>query len=162
MTLYLNFFIWYTNHSLNIKSIFYDPKNFNDLKNKISKKTKLIYVENPGSNTFEFQDLSKILKFAKKILSNEEMNDFLSSTSQSRFLSKNFASKEALSKALGTGLYREGVYPASVTVTHTESGKPMFMMNDLLTKFLKQSSAKNIFLSISDTNQHSIAMVIME
>ena len=50
----------------NIKTVFYDPSNINDLKNKISKKTKLIFVENPGSNTFEFQDLSKILSLAKK------------------------------------------------------------------------------------------------
>ncbi len=50
----------------NVKAIFYDPSNFNDLKSKITKKTKLIFVENPGSNTFEFQDLSKIVKIAKK------------------------------------------------------------------------------------------------
>ena len=50
----------------NIKAIFYNPQNLNDLKSKISKKTKLIFVENPGSNTFEFQDLSKIIKIAKK------------------------------------------------------------------------------------------------
>ena len=50
----------------NIKSIFYDPKDFNDLKKKISNKTKLIFVENPGSNTFEFQDLKKIISLAKK------------------------------------------------------------------------------------------------
>ena len=50
----------------NIKSIFYNPLNLNDLKNKISKKTKLIFVENPGSNTFEFQDLKKIITLAKK------------------------------------------------------------------------------------------------
>ena len=50
----------------NVKSIFYDPKNLNDLKNKISNKTKLIFVENPGSNTFEFQYLKKILSIAKK------------------------------------------------------------------------------------------------
>ena len=49
-----------------VKSIFYDPTNFNDLKNKISNKTKLIFVENPGSNTFEFQDLKKIISLAKK------------------------------------------------------------------------------------------------
>ena len=48
-----------------VKSIFYDPENFNDLKNKISNKTKLILVENPGSNTFEFQDLKKIISIAK-------------------------------------------------------------------------------------------------
>ena len=49
-----------------IKAVFYDPDNINDLKNNISKKTKLIFVENPGSNTFEFQDLSKIISLAKK------------------------------------------------------------------------------------------------
>ena len=49
-----------------IKAIFYDPDNINDLKKKISKKTKLIFVENPGSNTFEFQDLGKIISLAKK------------------------------------------------------------------------------------------------
>jgi len=50
----------------NIKDIWYDPNSFDDLKNKVSKKTKLIFVENPGSNTFEFQDLRKITAFAKK------------------------------------------------------------------------------------------------
>ena len=50
----------------NIKAIFYNPDDLNDLKNKITKKTKLILVENPGSNTFEFQDLSKIISIAKK------------------------------------------------------------------------------------------------
>ncbi len=45
---------------------FYNPDSFEDLKNKVSKKTKMILVENPGSNTFEFQDLSKITNLAKK------------------------------------------------------------------------------------------------
>ena len=51
---------------LNIKAIFYDPNDINDLKKKISDKTKLIFVENPGSITFEFQDLNEIIKIAKK------------------------------------------------------------------------------------------------
>ncbi len=50
----------------NIVAKFYNPVKFEDLKNKISKKTKMIVVENPGSNTFEFQDLSKIVKLAKR------------------------------------------------------------------------------------------------
>ena len=50
----------------NIRAIFYNPNDLNDLKKKITKKTKLIFVENPGSNTFEFQDLSKIVTIAKK------------------------------------------------------------------------------------------------
>ena len=50
----------------NIKTIFYDPHNLKTLQKNITKKTKLIFVENPGSNTFDFQDLGKILSIAKK------------------------------------------------------------------------------------------------
>tara|TARA_Y100001936_G_scaffold252436_1_gene312085 strand:+ start:1249 stop:2424 length:1176 start_codon:yes stop_codon:yes gene_type:complete len=53
-------------NEFNIKTIFYNPHDLSTMSKNISKKTKLIYVENPGSNTFEFQDLSKILKIAKK------------------------------------------------------------------------------------------------
>jgi len=49
-----------------IKTIFYNPHDLNSIKKNITKKTKLIFVENPGSNTFEFQDLSKIISIAKK------------------------------------------------------------------------------------------------
>ena len=49
-----------------IKTIFYNPNNIKDLEKKVSKKTKLIFVENPGSNTFEFQDLKKIISISKK------------------------------------------------------------------------------------------------
>ena len=52
--------------SFNIKTIFYNPHDLNTLKNKITTKTKLIYVESPGSNSFDFQDLSKIISIAKK------------------------------------------------------------------------------------------------
>ena len=50
----------------NVIAKFYNPESFDDLQKKISGKTKMILVENPGSNTFEFQDLSKITKLAKR------------------------------------------------------------------------------------------------
>ena len=50
----------------NIKSVFYDPHNLKSLETNITKKTKLIFVENPGSNSFEFQDLGRIISIAKK------------------------------------------------------------------------------------------------
>ena len=49
-----------------IKTTFYNPHDLDSIKRNITKKTKLIFVENPGSNTFEFQDLSKIIQIAKK------------------------------------------------------------------------------------------------
>jgi len=50
----------------NIKTIFYNPHDLKTLEENITKKTKLIFVENQGSNSFEFQDLGKIIKIAQK------------------------------------------------------------------------------------------------
>jgi cystathionine beta-lyase len=50
----------------NIKTTFYNPHDLKTLEKNITKKTKLIFVENPGSNSFDFQDLGKIVSIAKK------------------------------------------------------------------------------------------------
>tara|TARA_Y100001936_G_C16011081_1_gene633622 strand:- start:148 stop:1323 length:1176 start_codon:yes stop_codon:yes gene_type:complete len=50
----------------NIETKFYNPHDLKTLEKSINKKTKLIFVENPGSNSFDFQDLGKILSIAKK------------------------------------------------------------------------------------------------
>ena len=50
----------------NIKTVFYNPHDLNTLEKNINKNSKLIFVENPGSNSFEFQDLGKIISIAKK------------------------------------------------------------------------------------------------
>ena len=50
----------------NINAKFYNTESYEDLKSKVTKNTKMILVENPGSITFEFQDLSKIVRLAKQ------------------------------------------------------------------------------------------------
>ena len=90
------------------------------------------------------------------------MIEFRKSRSPVSYLAKHFASKEALSKALGTGLYRRGISPSKLTVDHDDVGKPFFIKNDSLLEVLRSISASNIFLSISDTNSHSTAMVLVE
>jgi len=45
---------------------FYDPINLDSLKKKINKKTKVIFMESPASLTFEIEDMSEIIKIAKK------------------------------------------------------------------------------------------------
>jgi len=49
-----------------IKTKFYNPHDLRTISQNITSKTKLIFVECPGSNTFEFQDLSKIIKISKR------------------------------------------------------------------------------------------------
>ena len=46
--------------------IHYYPNNYKNLQKLVNNKTKLIYVESPGSLNFNVEDLKFITKFAKK------------------------------------------------------------------------------------------------
>lgn len=100
-------------------------------------------------------------KIALKILSPNEFYEYKECKCKSSYLSKKFAAKEALSKALGYGLYRNGVFPKSISIKHTKYGKPFFEFSDSLLVLVKKN-CKNIELSISDTASQSIAFVVIE
>ena len=100
-------------------------------------------------------------KIALKILSEQELLEYQTTFSQSSYLSKKFAAKEALSKAIGSGLYRNGIFPKLITIVHTSLGKPFFEFSNELRNSIKDKY-KNIQLSITDTQTHSIAFVIVE
>ena len=100
--------------------------------------------------------------FAQKILSKEELIQYRNADSRVTFLSKRFASKEAFSKAIGTGLYRDGLYPSYLTIRHDKFGKPIFLVDSNISKFLSRVSAKSVYLSITDTDELTAAVVIIE
>jgi len=100
-------------------------------------------------------------RIAIKILSTDEYHEYEESKCKSSYLSKKFAAKEALSKALGYGLYRNGVFPKSISIKHTQHGKPFFKFSDSLLNLIEKKYT-NIELSISDTYSQSIAFVVVE
>jgi len=51
---------------LGIETSYFDPKIGSDISKFIKKNTKVIFMESPGSQTFEIQDVSAICKIAKK------------------------------------------------------------------------------------------------
>ena len=110
-----------------------------------------------------FDKLVKIYgnKIAIKILSTYEYREYEETKCKSSYLSKKFAAKEALSKALGFGLYRNGVFLKSISIKHTQHGKPFFEFSDSLLNLVEKKYT-NIQLSISDTNSQSIAFVVVE
>ena len=102
------------------------------------------------------------LFFAKKILSKHELREYALSKKPVYYLSKHFAAKEALSKALGTGLYRQGVFPSHITITHDVFGKPEFLIDTNLENIISNKSITSLLLSISDTQTYSTAIVVGE
>ena len=99
-------------------------------------------------------------RVATKILSNEEYLEYKNISNKPSFLSKRFAAKEALSKALGVGLYREGIYPKYISVKHNDLGKPFLSLSSELKTVINQNM--KIQLSITDSNTQSIAFVVIE
>ncbi|WP_440923778.1 holo-ACP synthase [Candidatus Pelagibacter sp.] len=83
---------------------------------------------------------------------------------KSIYFSKKFAAKESFSKALGTG-FRKGLNFKDVEILNDNLGKPYFRLNDKTKKIiLKTLKVKNfdIFLSISDEKEYSIAFTIIQ
>ena len=64
-------------------------------------------------------------RFAQRILTECEWNEFHISSKPILFLAGRFAAKEALSKAMGTGL-RHPVNLSNISIVHDGLGKPFF------------------------------------
>ena len=109
------------------------------------------------------KNLSSIIKFAKKILSQNELNIFNSLNEDQKvyFLSKQFAAKEAISKALGTGIGREASLK-NIEILRDEKGKPFFNAINELSEYLSNLGITKTHVSLSDEINYAIAMVILE
>ena len=100
--------------------------------------------------------------FAKRILAADELTEFnqLNPSMQAGFLAKRFAAKEAIAKALGTGIGR-GFGFHDITVFHDDLGKPFVNLNSENVT-LRNVCGSRIHLSISDERTHAIAFCAIE
>jgi holo-[acyl-carrier protein] synthase len=97
---------------------------------------------------------------AEKLLAPAEREEFSKASDKGRFLAKRFAAKEALGKALGTGVRAPATLPA-IAIVHDVLGKPMFRFSDELAA-LMQEKRLAAHLSISDEQDYAVAFVILE
>lgn len=100
-------------------------------------------------------------RFARRVLSDQEMQEYASHPQPARMLMKRFAAKEAFAKALGTGL-RYPVSMREITVTHDELGKPELALSLQLADYIEYFNISQIHLSISDERGHAVAFVVIE
>jgi holo-[acyl-carrier protein] synthase len=96
----------------------------------------------------------------EKLLAPEEREACRSSSAPGRFLAKRFAAKEALGKALGTGIRAPVLLPA-IAVVHDELGKPGFSFAAELADWIAERGLA-CHLSLSDEKDHALAFVVVE
>ena len=94
------------------------------------------------------------------LLHTAEIAEAEQAPSRERFVAKRFAAKEALAKALGTGLRAPLLLPA-IRIEHDALGKPYFSFDPVLDEWIRQRSLQ-IHLSISDEVDHALAFVVVE
>jgi holo-[acyl-carrier protein] synthase len=79
---------------------------------------------------------------------------------QVQSLAARFAAKEAVSKALGTGL--NGLAWREIEIVSDARGKPSVQLSGQAAQRAAQMQIKNFALSLSHTRAHAIAFVVAE
>ena len=98
-------------------------------------------------------------KFRKK-----EINFSKKKNNRLNYFAKRFAAKESFSKSLGTGI-GEKLKFKDIEILNDKKGKPFYFKNKTInTLIYKRFKVKryNLFLSISDEKDYSIAFTIIQ
>ena len=116
-----------------------------------------------GIDIVEVERIKKIHKkhgekFARKILSNNELKNFLKDKNKIHFLAKRFAAKEAVGKALGVGI-KNGSILKNIEIKNDINGKPFVNIKDI--EKLNMTEKKEIHISLSDEKKFAIANAVI-
>lgn len=77
-----------------------------------------------------------------------------------RYLAKRWAAKEAMAKALGTGI-RGGITFHSMEVVNDAMGKPSMLLHDGAQERLDLINGKASWLTLSDEAEYAVAFVVI-
>lgn len=97
-------------------------------------------------------------KFVQRILTASEIEEYQARGNSVAFLAKRFAAKEAIAKALGTGIGRGISFQQLVTSNNLE-GAPEVELQDTAAQRLMEIGGTKVLLSLSDEKNYALAYV---
>lgn len=118
--------------------------------------TDIVYVRRIQQDLERFGE-----RFAERILTASEMQEFRRSNGKANFLARRFAAKEAAVKAMGTG-FSQGVQLHDIEVSHDPQGKPLLEFRGRAREFLRERSVTVSHISLADEQDHAVAFVTLE
>jgi holo-[acyl-carrier protein] synthase len=109
------------------------------------------------------KSINSIDRFANKILSENELNIFnkLKQEKKITFLSKQFAGKEAISKAIGIGITKHTRFK-DIEILRDKNGKPILNAIDGFKKYIGNLGITKTHVSLSDETNYAIAFAVLE
>ena len=99
-------------------------------------------------------------KFAERILTPHELDEYHQENRKEHFLAKRFAAKEAAAKAMGIG-FSNGLMLCHIGVTHDAAGKPQLEFIGYAAEFTAQQGISSTFVSLADEEDHAVAFVTL-
>ncbi|MGD2170929.1 MAG: holo-ACP synthase [Gammaproteobacteria bacterium] len=100
-------------------------------------------------------------RFAQRILTEDERAEFARRNCPGDYLATRFAAKEALAKALGTGIGgRFGFHSAQID--HDSAGRPVVRFLAPAEDLVRDLKITNAMISLSDERHYVVAMVVLE
>lgn len=116
-----------------------------------------------GTDIIEIYRIEKVINrtsnFLKRSFTENEIEYFKKKGLKANVIAGNFAAKEAISKALGTGIRGFGLQ--DIEILRDELGKPIAKLSDKIYDLLDKVEF-NIHVSISHSKENAIAYAIME
>ena len=115
-----------------------------------------------GTDIIEINRIERAINsnknFIKKVFTEKEIEMFNKRNMRSEVIAGNFAAKEAISKALGTGI--KGFSLVDIAILRDEFGKPIAHLSNVIEKIINKEYRLNI--SISHNKTSAIAFAILE
>ena len=102
--------------------------------------------------------------FLSRTFSQNEIKTSKNISNKINYFSKRFAAKEALAKSLGTG-FRNNLNFKDIEILNNKKGKPFYSKSKKIDSIIKKTfkiNNFNLFLSISDEKDYSIAFTILQ
>ncbi len=102
--------------------------------------------------------------FIKRTFGKNEIKLSKKTLNKTNYFAKRFAAKEALAKSLGTG-FRKNLNFNDIEILNDKIGKPYYFRSKKIDAIInKKFKVKkyNLFLSISDEKDYSIAFTILQ
>ncbi|MEX0446967.1 holo-ACP synthase [Xenorhabdus sp. SGI246] len=119
-----------------------------------------------GTDIVEISRIEEIVgrsgeRLAKRVLSENEWQQYQQHNQPVRFLAKRFAVKEAAAKALGTGI-RNGLAFNQFEVVNDVLGKPLLKLRGEAEVLADKLNVKSMHVTLADERRYACATVILE
>jgi holo-[acyl-carrier protein] synthase len=118
-----------------------------------------------GTDILRFERIDEVVerlgeRFVERILTPLEREEYAASRRPGNLLAKRFAAKEAVAKALGTGIGR-GVSWQDIRISHDQNGAPLVTLSGGALEVARKRGGSWVAISLADEVDCVVAFAVL-